>query len=197
MSAGGVGADGVDGVDGVDGGESVAVRPVGVGERAAAAALVERAYAEYGARMTPDAWAGLAAAVRAALADPGAAEWLVAVRDGAPGGVLVGSVFLYPPAVDAYGGLTGRAPWPEVRLLAVAPEARGSGAGRALMDACVARARAAGAGALGLHTSASMTAARGLYAAMGFVREPAYDFRPAGAELVEAYRLPLAPAERA
>jgi len=165
-------------------------------ERAGAAALVERAYAEYGARMAPDAWAGLEVAVRAALADPGAAEWLVAERGGTPGGTpgggaLVGSVFLYPPAVDAYGGLTGRAPWPELRLLAVAPEARGSGAGRALVDACVARARAMGAGALGLHTSESMTAARRLYAAMGFVREPAYDFRPGGAELVEAYRLDL------
>lgn len=179
---------------------AVVIRPVRPDERAAAAALVARAYAEYGARMAPDAWAGLEAAVRAALADPGAAEWLVAERGDAPGdgpggGALVGSVFLYPPAVDAYGGLTGRAPWPELRLLAVAPEARGSGAGRALMDACVARARAMGAGALGLHTSESMTAARRLYAAMGFVREPAYDFRPGGAELVEAYRLDLGAAE--
>ena len=168
-------------------GVALVVRRVRDDERAVAAALVERAYAEYGARMAPDAWAGLAGAVRGALADPGAAEWLVAERDGA----LLGSVFLYPPAVDAYGGLTGRAPWPELRLLAVAPEARGAGAARALMEACVARARAMGAQALGLHTSESMAAARALYASMGFVREPAYDFRPDGAELVEAYRLAL------
>ena len=165
----------------------VVVRPVRDDERAAAAALVERAYAEYATRMAPEAWAGLAAAVRGALADPGAAAWLVAEQ----GGALVGSVLLYPPAVDAYGGLTARAPWPELRLLAVAPEARGSGTGRALMDACIAQARAAGASALGLHTSMSMTAARALYGRMGFVREPAYDFRPGGAELVEAYRLAL------
>lgn len=172
----------------------IAVRPVRPDERAAAAALVERAYAEYGTRMAPDAWAGLDAAVRSALADPGAAEWLVAERRdaaGGAGGELLGSVFLYPPAEDAYGGLTGRAPWPELRLLAVAPGARGLGVGRALMEACVARARAAGAASLGLHTSESMTAARALYAAMGFAREPAHDFRPNGAELVEAYRLAL------
>ncbi|HEY0780445.1 MAG TPA: GNAT family N-acetyltransferase [Gemmatirosa sp.] len=188
-------------MSGGEGDGGVAVRPIRADEHAAATALVERAYAEYGARMAPDAWAGLAAAVRAALADPGAAEWLVAVRVAVRGaarsaardGELVGSVFLYPPAADAYGGLTAGAPWPEIRLLAVAPEARGVGAGRALMDACVARARAMGAVALGLHTSASMTAARRLYAAMGFVREPSYDFRPDGAELVEAYRLPLPP----
>ncbi|MDQ6926202.1 MAG: GNAT family N-acetyltransferase [Candidatus Eremiobacteraeota bacterium] len=165
----------------------VTVRPVRPEERTAAAALVERAYAEYATRMAPEAWAGLDEAVRAALAHAGAAEWLVAEQ----GGVIVGSVFLYPPAIDAYGGLTGRAPWPELRLLAVAPEVRGAGVGRALMDACVAGARAMGADALGLHTSESMTAARALYASMGFVREPAYDFRPNGAELVEAYRLDI------
>lgn len=166
------------------------VRPVRLEERATAAALVERAYAEYASRMAPDAWAGLHEAVRAALAHAGAAEWLVADREGE----IVGSVFLYPPAIDAYGGLTGRAPWPELRLLAVAPEARGAGVGRALMDACVARARAMGADALGLHTSESMAVARRLYGTMGFVREPAYDFRPGGAELVEAYRLDIGPA---
>lgn len=166
----------------------VTIRPVRPEERAAAAALVERAYAEYAERMMPAAWAALREAVGAALAHAGAAvEWLVAER----GGALVGSVLLYAPAVDAYGGLTGRAPWPELRLLAVAPEARGAGVARRLMDACVARTRAMGADALGLHTSSSMTAARALYAAMGFVREPQYDFPPDGAELVEAYRLAL------
>jgi ribosomal protein S18 acetylase RimI-like enzyme len=65
--------------------------------------------------------------------------------------------------------------------------------GEALVRACAERARAAGAAALGLHTSASMAAARRMYARLGFVRAPGADFRPGGAELVEAYRLPLAP----
>jgi ribosomal protein S18 acetylase RimI-like enzyme len=51
-----------------------------------------------------------------------------------------------------------------------------------------------GARELGLHTSASMRAAMRMYERMGFVRAPEYDFRPPGAELVEAYRLPLVPA---
>jgi ribosomal protein S18 acetylase RimI-like enzyme len=98
---------------------------------------------------------------------------------------------LYPPAVAAYGALTGRAPWPELRLLAVAPEARGLGVGRALVDECARRARRLGADALGLHTSRSMRAAVRLYERLGFVREPGHDFQPPGAELVTAYVLRL------
>jgi GNAT superfamily N-acetyltransferase len=162
-------------------------------ERAAIRDLTMRAYAEYATVMTPSAWAALDGAVRAALASDERMDRLVAERDGR----LVGSVLLYPPAADAYAGSAARVRWPEVRLLAVAPEARGAGVGRALMDECVRRARAMGAAELGLHTSASMRAAMRMYERMGFVRAPEYDFRPPGAELVEAYRLDLGgPAEQ-
>ena len=106
-------------------------------------------------------------------------------------GEVVGTVLLFPPAADAYAGAIDRARWPEVRLLAVAPRWRGSGAAQALMDACVRRAREMGATALGLHTSRSLAAAVRLYRRMGFVRAPEHDFQPAGAEVVEGYRLDL------
>lgn len=170
--------------------DGVRVRDARPDERAAVRALTSAAYAEYARVMAPSAWAGLEAAVARALADPAPAEQIVAER----GGALLGSVLLYPPAADAYGGLTGGAPWPEVRLLAVSPDARGLGVGRRLMDECVRRARVAGAPALGLHSSRSMRAAIGLYGRMGFVRAPEHDFHPPGAEVVEAYRLPVAPA---
>lgn len=162
-------------------------------ERDAVRDLTLRAYAEYATAMSPTAWTALADAVRAALAaDDVPAERIVAEHAGA----LVGSVMLYPPAVDAYGGAAARAPWPELRLLAVAPQARGLGVGRALVEECVRRARRMGAAELGLHTSRSMLAARTMYERMGFVRDPAHDFRPDGAELVEAYRLRLGADER-
>jgi hypothetical protein len=44
---------------------------------------------------------------------------------------------------------------------------------------------------LGLHTSRSMGAAIRLYQHMGFVRDPAHDFQPPGAELIEGYVLNL------
>ena len=163
------------------------VRAARPDERDAVRDLTLRAYAEYATVMAPSAWAALDGAVRAALASDERLERIVAEQ----GGRLVGSVLLYPPAADAYAGAASRARWPEVRLLAVAPDARGLGVGRALMDECVRRARAMGAAELGLHTSASMRAAMRMYERMGFVRAPEFDFRPPGAELVEAYRLEL------
>lgn len=165
----------------------IIVRDARPDERDAVRDLTLRAYAEFATVMTPAAWAGLDAAVRSALESDAPADRIVAER----GGALVGSVMLYPPAVDAYGGLAGRVRWPEVRLLAVAPEARGDGVGRALMNECVRRARAAGATDIGLHTSASMRSAIRIYTRMGFVRAPEHDFQPEGAEVVEGYRLPL------
>jgi ribosomal protein S18 acetylase RimI-like enzyme len=157
-------------------------------DRAAVAALTLEAYGEYAEKMEPDAWAGLEGAVRGVLAaDDSGVERIVAERDGR----IVGSVMLYPARTNAYGELTGPASWPELRLLAVAPDARGLGVGRALVEECIRRARAAGATELGLHTSRSMEVALGLYERMGFVRAPEHDFQPPGAELVTGYRLPL------
>jgi ribosomal protein S18 acetylase RimI-like enzyme len=163
------------------------VRDARATERAAVRALTLDAYAEYARLMTPASWASLDGAVRDALDSAWTAECVVAEV----GGRLAGSVFLFPPGADAYAGLAAPPPVPEVRLLAVAPWARGAGVGEALVRECARRARAAGAAALGLHTSASMAAARRMYARLGFVRAPEADFRPRGAELVEGYRLPL------
>jgi ribosomal protein S18 acetylase RimI-like enzyme len=63
----------------------------------------------------------------------------------------------------------------EFRMLAVAPEARGRGAGEALVKACIARAQAAGARGLVLWTQPSMTAAHRLYERTGFLRVPDRD----------------------
>jgi ribosomal protein S18 acetylase RimI-like enzyme len=165
----------------------VTVRDARPDERAAIHALTTRAYGEYATIMAPAAWAGLDAAVRAALDTGLPAHRLVAER----GGRLVGSVMLFPPASDAYAGLTGASSLPELRLLAVAPEGRRLGVGEALVAACIRRARDQGAPAIALHTSASMRAAMRLYERLGFVRAPELDFQPPGAERVEGYRLVL------
>ena len=158
-------------------------------DRDAIRALTLQAYEQYASLMAPDAWAGLSGAIQAGLAAEGAegAERIVAEREGR----LLGCVALFPPAADAYPDETAPASWPVLRLLAVAPGARGSGVGQALVEECARRARRMGASALGLHTSRSMAAAIRMYQRMGFVRAPDHDFQPPGAELVEAYRLPL------
>lgn len=165
----------------------VVVRDARPDERDAIAALTLRVYEEYATIMAPGAWAGLRDAVREALAADAPADRIVAERARR----VVGSVMLFPPAVDAYGALAASAPWPELRLLAVDPVERGRGTGQRLVEECIRRARASGATALGLHTSRSMAAAMRMYRRMGFVRAPEWDFQPPGAELVEGYRLPL------
>ena len=149
--------------------------------------LTMASYGEYATVMTPGSWTSLEGALRQSLADTAGVTRIVVELDG----IIVGSAALYDPGVDAYGSLASSAHWPEVRLVAVAPSARGHGIARALVSECVRRAKSAGATKLGLHTSRSMSAAIRLYERMGFVRDPARDFRPPGAELVEGFRLDL------
>jgi GNAT superfamily N-acetyltransferase len=68
----------------------------------------------------------------------------------------------------------------EFRMLAVVPAARGRGAGTALVEACLDRARAAGASALRLSTQPEMTDAHRLYERLGFARTPERDWSPLG-----------------
>jgi len=165
----------------------VVLRDAREGDGDAIRALTLQAYAEYATVMTPSAWGELEQAIRRAIDSESGAERIVAEH----AGHVVGSVMLFPPAAAAYGTGVAPPPWPELRLLAVSPEARGLGVGRLLVDECVRRARASGAAELGLHTSKSMATAIGMYTRMGFVRAPEHDFHPAGAERVEGYRLRL------
>ena len=165
----------------------VSIRPALPSDRGAIARLTLAAYREYASVMEPDAWRALDDAIRASLVNDEGVTRFVAELDGR----IVGSAALYAPASAPYGSLASTASWPEVRLVAVAPSARGRGVAQALVEECIRRARAAGARVIGLHTSRSMGAALRLYQRMGFVRDPEHDFQPPGAELVEGYLLRL------
>ena len=145
------------------------------------------AYEEYAAILPGPAWVGYRRNLLATLDAEGPAERIVAERHGA----IIGSVLLFPASANAYSGTTAGVDYPEVRLLAVVPGARGEGVGAALMDECARRARRAGATSLGLHTMDMMRAAVRMYERMGFVRAPDLDFAPAAGMLVKGYRLDL------
>jgi GNAT superfamily N-acetyltransferase len=66
--------------------------------------------------------------------------------------------------------------WPIIRMLVVDPAFRGKGIGRALSDACIARAKRDGSPIIALHTSPIMSVALPMYLRMGFVK--AYDAPP-------------------
>ena len=151
------------------------------------------AYQEYAARMH-GFWEGYRRNIVASVTDVGSAEQLVAERDGA----IAGTVLLYPPRrMELPGGGWLEMPWPEVRLLAVAPAERGRGVGAALMRECARRVRRAGGRVLSLHTTELMQTALRMYERMGFVRAPELDFHPTPGTTVLGFRLDLGETERA
>ncbi|MFG2024029.1 GNAT family N-acetyltransferase [Streptomyces sp. NPDC048825] len=67
----------------------------------------------------------------------------------------------------------------EIRMLAVAPEARGRGVGEALVRACTDRARATeGCVRIVLSTQRTMHSAHRIYERLGFTRTPERDWNP-------------------
>ena len=106
-------------------------------------------------------------------------------------GAVVGSVTLAPPGTPYVN--TAGPDEAEVRMLAVAPAARGRGIGDALMAACEGWARAEGLAGVVLSTEASMHAAHRLYRRRGYRRAPERDWTYDGA-LYLVYRVDLGPA---
>lgn len=166
---------------------SITIRDAQKDEMDAILELSLAAYEEFGTSMPAVNWKGLRGILIKTLKDPGDAEVIVAELDGQ----LVGSVLLFPPESNSYGDWVDDASYPELRLLAVTPEARGRGIGKMLMEACIERSRQAGASAIGLHTGDSMAVALPMYERRGFVRVPELDFDVEGGELVKGYRLDL------
>lgn len=110
-------------------------------------------------------------------------------------GRIAGNVVYYRNASEQGLGLPEG--WAGLRTLAVDPQARGHGFGRALVEHAVRRARDDGARTIGLHTADFMKTAVGLYRRTGFVRCPEHDLMAssilgfdakAGDVLVTAYR---------
>lgn len=81
----------------------------------------------------------------------------------------------------------------EFRMLAVAPDAQGSGVGAALVELCINRFREVGAPGIVLSTLPAMHAAHRLYERHGFVRAPERDWSPVPRVDLVAYYLDLAP----
>jgi DNA-binding MarR family transcriptional regulator/GNAT superfamily N-acetyltransferase len=110
--------------------------------------------------------------------DPACERCWIAERDGQ----RLGCVFLVRE--DA---TTGR-----LRLLLLTPAARGSGLGRRLVETCVAFAREAGYREVVLWTHEVLTAARKIYASIGFMLEKTWTHDDFGhTEVSETWRLRL------
>lgn len=167
------------------------IREARASDRSAIEAVTLSAYEQYGVVMPPALWVRYRENIVTTLAAAPPDTQIVAEEDGR----IVGAVLLYPAGarLDSPGGGSMTLTFPEVRLLAVAPSARGQGIGALLMDECVRRARESGAEALTLHTTDMMRAAMQLYERLGFRRMPELDFEPAPGVTVKGFRLDLSP----
>jgi GNAT superfamily N-acetyltransferase len=159
----------------------VSIRPARDDELDEVAALLVDAYAEYAARMSPDAWASFAQDIGNVRGRMIEADVVVAEREGR----FVGSVTLFTRHRGVRGGTVG------VRLLAVRPDARGTGVGRALMEYAIEHARAERQDRVVLSTTQEMESARDLYEKLGFTREAALDHEPAPGVRFQGYALDL------
>lgn len=158
------------------------IRLVRPAEFAAAGDLIVRAY-----RQLPDALAaaGYEPRLRDVAARAAVADVLVAVDDD---GSLLGSVTYVPgPGPLAESDDSHDA---HIRMLATVPEAQGMGVGRALVKACIERARAAGKRRVLLKTRGSMAAAHRIYESLGFRHERSLDGKGGTAPLL-GYALDL------
>lgn len=168
------------------------IRPARADELPALGRLVADAYAALPGMPGPEEQPGYYAMVRdaAARARNPAIRILAAVT---PSGELLGSADLIEDMAHYGSGGTAssRRNAAGIRLLAVAPTARGHGVGKALARHCIERARALGRSAVVLHTTRAMQTAWRMYEQLGFERSPDLDFRQ-GALEVFGFELRLA-----
>ncbi len=147
-----------------------------------------QSYQEHIKSIPEDHWNTLKQAISSEADSLPGVERIVAELDGK----IVGSVVLFPAKTDAYEGAIDELDYPEIRMLAVAPEMQGNGVAAALVSECIDRTKARGYQAIGLHTGQFMAGAMRLYERLGFERQPQFDFEPAAdGIIVKAYRLSL------
>lgn len=161
--------------------ESVVIRFARDDELDIVASLTVDAYAEYAAAMSPDAWSMYAQDIANVRGRQGDGRIVVAER----GGALVGAVTFFSEWRGAQAEAAG------IRLLAVPPSERGSGIGRALMEHCIAEARASGKRRVVMTATQEMESMRELTASMGFWPNAELDHEPAPGVRVQGYELTL------
>src|SRR4051812_8526125 len=107
-------------------------------EAEAILAVTLAANKQYG-QVSSALWEAYQSNIVETLAHFAPAEQIVAERTGE----ILGTVLLYPGQAqfERGDGTTFTLETPEVRLLAVKPEARGQGIGKALMEECLSRSR--------------------------------------------------------
>lgn len=162
------------------------VRPIRPDEHRALGAITLAAYHALPGAVNEPSYDEELADISAKLA--AGCEVVVAATDA--DGPIVGGVCFVPSPDNPYHESDD----PEAlafRHLAVDPAAQGAGAGRALVEWCIDRARVLGARRLLIHSTPWMTGAHHLYERLGFVRDPEHDWQPTPLVALLAFRKEL------
>lgn len=158
----------------------IVIRPFEARDRDRINAVARAAFAQYERHY--DAWPVFIDRIGRMAELAGDGDLLVAEHDG----LVVGGVLHVPPGRPRNAIFPVE--WSVIRMLVVAPDARGQGIGRRLMAACLRCAMDAGGPAVGLHTSPVMAAALRMYEAIGFARDA--DVAPINGVAYGRYVLP-------
>jgi len=148
------------------------------------AGIVMSAYEEYRPFVTPEFVAEFRDDTREVFAADHT-DIIVAESEGR----LVGTVTFYPDGTKYGDGLPPG--WTTLRILAIAPDWRRRGVGKALMTECLNRTRNLGATRMLLHTLPFMVKAIALHESLGFRRTPEFDVAYTPEVTVLAYILDL------
>jgi ribosomal protein S18 acetylase RimI-like enzyme len=162
------------------------IREVRPEEHEAAGDLTAAAYREFVPDDPSPTWAEYLESLRDVSGRVGKTVVLVAVEDGHP----IGTATIEMDQTLGDDDLELPPDTASLRMLGVAPGARGRGVGRALVEDTIGRERRAGKRHLTLRTTPLMQTAQRLYRAMGFERDPSLDQSYPEVELI-GYRFEL------
>lgn len=144
----------------------IVVRDAQDNEREQMLALTLEAYKEYKEESSPQFWEQYTKNIADAVRSGPDIERIAAFREAE----MVGSVLLCHK--------TFKGPDPEIRLLAVSPNARQQGIAQKLMTECEQRVKQSGKKRVVLHTTHLMQIAKAMYERSDYVRFEEIDFRP-------------------
>ena len=144
---------------------TIEIRESRAEEHAQAGAVAAHAYREFAREDDPD-WQEYLTRLADVADRASRTTILVAVE----GGRIVGTVTLELEGRTEQESDPLRPHEAHIRMLGVAPDARGRGIGRMIMEACEERASASGRTLITLNTTERMKSAQRMYGSMGYTR---------------------------
>ncbi len=138
-------------------------------------AVIMDAYIAYANQSDPSFWQMYEKSIEKTVLSDQTITPIIASENGK---ILGAVLYCEPYEKPMGGGKIVKNPFPEMRLLAVPPEARERGVANKLIQFCEQRAIAEGYPIMTLHTTVLMQTAKQMYERRGYTRYESIDFEP-------------------